>query len=605
MASSGYSDLYDIHIFYYLFLSLLFIFVGQWIVENCVDASPSESYYLWQPSYEIKIEDTVEFPNAMEFSPDGIRIAFFANNLVIFNSTSKVRDIQWTPPSARNPFIIRWSPDGSMVAWRYLDHVEVLDLLSLKLVADIVCDEYVSTLEFNKDGSLMFISTAQYLYIVDTSVWRQIERLAPIDTSLTGIHCFTWNPKEDFLFIFGNTCHKYRYGTWESLGEIEGLEDVQMVAWVNSDVLLFSTQMAVYDYNFTNGSPRLLLNYLDNPIKVYYDRISDSYLIHENGYGPKMYSRRDFLLVQDFDSLFSSPLLCKRLEISPRYDDLAIIRELPHYTYQLLLLRHFKITEPILGPRNTKIAFAMFESYEFSFLLDDVIKPDRLSTIQASFGSQGIVSFDVLSNTAKSVENYIICDGGSLQRLSNGTSLVRFNIWFNWTFPDQDLTNISLSLTMNDSTMLRWTYPGVLTVVTRLSFQGEIDIIRSSSQDHVGSGDWVGSGERLEWILPTVFYKGYPTVMPKREYVQMELMRESIIEWSGGPSDNGTTRIILLTPEIDLGIFNYVLTLGTVNDTGVHDTRSILFRVDGIAPIFVGYMPGNGWRWEWRRGTEC
>ncbi len=575
---------------------LLFLF----LITSGADASSDTENYWWDLNYEIAIDEGSEYPRAMEFSPTGDALAFFAGNLTIVDTATRLTILEWRPPYGINPSFIRWSNDGGLIAWRRVDEIQVFSIETTEVIAEIEFEENVRFFSFSPNDAFLGVLTEHYLHIVNTTTWNYTTEIEVLNTDVSTAYSFNWHPSGDSLVILGGIDgYLYEANTWEYLGTLKSFRSGKWGVWTNDGKFIHSTWTSIMEYDLENATDTYLVGGLDRGyIKLIFDDLSDDIIIHEQYLLPKVFDRAQRRYIQHLSglSLFSNATTyatCHHISLSSSSQYLAVLWTKDYSIDHLTVLIKKNVSVPPSLVERPDPAFAMLKEYDIGFQITPLIGPDSITSVILDVGGTTRITWSIEDGSMSTSNSHLILEGVTLSRNVGSSSSLVFTIWFNWTFPELEGCNLTLSLRLIEGVDLRWEYVNAFEVVTSLELSGQVQA-EGEFQGPLENNSWTRAGETINWTLPTITYKGYPEVNPHSHHVVWFFFQDGNLEWTGNPGTDGHARASSNMPIMDQGAFVFGAIATTAHDNRTFATSIIHLRVDGSPPVYVEHIPEPG-----------
>ncbi len=173
----------------------------------------------------------------------------------------------------------------------------------------------------------------------------------------------------------------------------------------------------------------------------------------------------------------------------------------------------------------------------------------------------------------------------------NNTTYANFRIWFNWTWPHEELSDCLVEMDWGGGRRQVYLREDVFSVENDLGFFGPMHV-SGEWQGDLEEDSWVRAGELVNISGPVVVYEGTTDIFPPPRTCQVMLLDDDG-STAKGPISNGTPIEIGLTTDVETDL-EETLTLTLTNLPGearVVNETSFRLRVDGDLPFFMNAVP--------------
>jgi hypothetical protein len=246
---------------------------------------------------------------------------------------------------------------------------------------------------------------------------------------------------------------------------------------------------------------------------------------------------------------------------------------------------------------DTQTIYARYRAYSLNVTAGSTKSYQNLETVSLTLdklGSNLQVSWSQTSGTftevrdpndyiALSAESFAVHDGRQ-------TWTVHFKLYFDWTYPDENLNDISIFA--EDKSSISETidsYVNIYHVENDLDFEGKLNVV-GATNGVLYENAWVKKGEQIQWTNLSVVYQGSLSINPPEDEYQVAVWDDSGNVWY----DKQSGKQVVVETNAD----NYtdITEDYTINITGVpsvSDNTSLTYRIKVDADLveFSGQHP--------------
>lgn len=171
---------------------------------------------------------------------------------------------------------------------------------------------------------------------------------------------------------------------------------------------------------------------------------------------------------------------------------------------------------------------------------------------------------------------------------------IDFKIIFNWTYPDEQLSDGFLEITLKNNNYDNATYIDLFKIENDMMFRGTLSVT-AQYQGALSKGDWVIGNEQINWTGYKVTYQGTTNVYVNGSYYNVSISDDDTGAWKDSPN---TSEPFLITTQADP-----LNDISDVNDIDIVDLpagatdqskKNFTVRVDTINVTFADPVPYSG-----------
>ena len=170
--------------------------------------------------------------------------------------------------------------------------------------------------------------------------------------------------------------------------------------------------------------------------------------------------------------------------------------------------------------------------------------------------------------------------------IDTNTTFVNFQLNFNWTYPDEDLSNITLNVTDGNNNSNATTYENLFKVENDLGFNGLLSVT-GEYQGSLVTGDWVRTSENMTFSGLKVTYEGFASDYPSNDYFNVSVTNGTGTSWYNNSSEGQPFSISVASSSVsedsnDHNVSINKLPVGREGNVSANQTFNI--KVDGEVP---------------------
>jgi len=175
---------------------------------------------------------------------------------------------------------------------------------------------------------------------------------------------------------------------------------------------------------------------------------------------------------------------------------------------------------------------------------------------------------------------------------------------FKWNFPTEGPVDIVVVVRDDQTRMHTFTFSSVLTVRTRLAFDGPVQVVADGKRP-LGPGSWVRGGSNVTVVVPPVVYDGSGGVRPRPGTAQLSVLWDLVLVAHGAPSDGGRWDATMVAPYVSRMTSTLeVHAVGLPDGAREPAPMRVPLEVDGRGPSFTSLSPAGDGRWLRERAVE-
>ena len=246
---------------------------------------------------------------------------------------------------------------------------------------------------------------------------------------------------------------------------------------------------------------------------------------------------------------------------------------------------------------NGNVCLSRYKAYSFNATVNDTDGAGDIKYVNITIEPQdeniifcwsrdNITHFSEMAGTDPGDLIRLDSDDTNWDDLDGNTTFINFLLNFNWSYPDEDLSNVLVEVTDGNNNINSTLYHNLFQVENDLDTTGTL-AVDGEHQGALLTGDWVRASEEIVFSNMTVIYEAFPTCSPDDQHFNVSVANDTGTNWYDASSSGQTFQITTYASAVSDNSNVHTVSVNKVpggRPGNVPNSLPFTVKVDGEAP---------------------